>query len=284
MNCAWKALLGILPPWIRAEIDPYDSETLQELRLRINAPPEIIGSDGIRRMKRTVEKTDLQYCINTASKYSPWSAATADKGYITAPGGHRIGLCGHAVCMPDRTVRIQDLTSVCIRVARDFPGIAQNASNLSGSILILGAPGWGKTTLLRDLCRFLSRQNTLCVVDERCELFPAEIPRGERMDVLSGCPKAYSIEMVLRTMGPSYIAADEITSAEDAAAMLHAANCGVMLLATAHGTSVHDYLSRPAYRILAEQCIFPTLLILHRGKSYTLERMNICISNGSVQY
>ena len=90
--------------------------------------------------------------------------------------------------------------------------------------------------------------------------------------------------MVLRTMGPSYIAADEITSAEDCAAILHAANCGVSQLATAHGTCAQDYLSRPAYRPLAEHRVFPTLLILHPDKSYTVERMNLCISNGSVQY
>lgn len=284
MTCAWNALLGILPGWMRSQLDDRDRETLQELRLRINAPPECIGSGGIRRMGREVDRSDLQYCVNAASKYSPWAASTAENGYITAPGGHRIGLCGQAVCTPEQKIRIQELTSVCIRVARDFPGIGEKAALISGSLLILGAPGWGKTTLLRDLCRILSKRETLCVVDSRCELFPPEIPRGERMDVLSGCDKPRGMEMVLRTMGPSYIAADEITSAEDCAAILHAANCGVSLLATAHGTCAQDYLSRPAYRPLAEHRVFPTLLILHPDKSYTVERMNLCISNGSVQY
>lgn len=273
MNCAWKELLGILPPWIRAEVDRYDKDTLQELRLRINAPPELIGSNGIRRINSAVSGADLQFCVNTASKYSPWAATTAEKGYITAPGGHRIGLCGQSVYTTDRKIRIQEVTSICIRVARDFPGIARNASNISGSILILGAPGWGKTTLLRDLCRLLSGHSTLCVVDERGEIFPSGIPRGVRMDVLSGCPKFLGIEMLLRTMGPSYIAADEITSPEDCEAMCQAANCGVKLLATAHGTSVKDFLTRPAYRMLAENRLFTTLLILHQDKSYTVERM-----------
>ena len=274
MNCAWKELLGILSPWIRAEVDRTGRETLQELRLRINAPPELIGSDGYRFLGETVREGDIQFCVNAASKYSPWSAATAEKGYITAPGGHRIGLCGQMASTSGNRLRLQEIISLCIRVARDFPGIARKAEHLSGSILILGAPGWGKTTLLRDLCRVISENNTLCVADERCELFPLGIPRGKRMDVLSGCPKPLGMEMLLRTMGPSYIAADEITASEDCDAIVMAANCGVCLLASAHASSVEDYLTRPIYRPLVQHRIFQTLLVLRQDKSYTVERMS----------
>lgn len=274
MNCAWKELLGILSPWIRAEVDRTGRETLQELRLRINAPPELIGSDGYRFGGQTVSEGDIQFCINAASRYSPWSAATTEKGYLTAPGGHRIGLCGQTANTSGNKFHLQEITSVCIRVARDFPGIARKAVNLSGSVLILGAPGWGKTTLLRDLCRAISEQNTLCVSDERCELFPAGIPRGKRMDVLSGCPKALGIERLLRTMSPSYIAADEITAAEDCEAIVMAANCGVCFLAAAHAASAEDYLTRPIYRPLVQNRIFQTLLVLRQDKSYTVERMS----------
>lgn len=273
MNCAWKELMGILPPWIRAEVDRTGRETLQELRLRINAPPELMEANGCRTLKQSVSPEDLQYCINAASRYSPWAAATMEKGYITAPGGHRIGLCGQTVCSPGAKLHIQTVTSLCIRVARDFPGIAWKAAAFSGSILILGAPGWGKTTLLRDLCRMISETHTLCVADERCELFPLGIPRGKRMDVLSGCPKASGMEMLLRTMGPSYLAADEITASEDCEAMLLASNCGVCLLASAHAASVEEYRRRPIYRSLIENRIFTTLLVLHKDKSYTVERM-----------
>lgn len=273
MNCAWKELLGILPLWMRTDVDKRGRDALQELRLRINAPPELISFNKSQFLTQTVTPQDIQYCINTASKYSPWSASTIEKGYITAPGGHRIGLCGRTAISPGGKLCMQELSSLCIRIARDFPGIARNASMISGSILILGAPGWGKTTLLRDLCRMISGETIVCVADERNELFPIGIPRGPRMDVLSGCPKTTGIDILLRTMGPSYIAVDEITAPEDCNAMVQAANCGVRLLATAHASSVEDYLARSIYRPLVQNRIFTVLLVLREDKTYTVERI-----------
>ena len=76
--------------------------------------------------------------------------------------------------------------------------------------------------------------------------------------------------MVLRTMGPDCIAVDEITA--EARALLRAANCGVRLLATAHGTSAADFRRRSVYRPLAESGVFQTLLILRQDKSFRAER------------
>ena len=273
MICAWKELLGILPLWMRSDVDSIGKETLQELRLRINSPPELILTSKVQVLSRNICTGDLNYCVNAASKYSPWAAATISKGYITAPGGHRIGLCGSAVFHSGVLSGIRDLQSLCIRVARDFSGIAENVRNTAGSVLILGAPGWGKTTLLRDLCRKISREKLLCVMDERGELFPDGIPRGKRMDVLSGCPKTMGIEILLRTMGPEYIGLDEITAAEDCEALIRAANCGVNLIATAHAASLKDYISRKVYASLIQQNIFRDIVLLHPDKTYTLERI-----------
>lgn len=275
MMCAWKELLSILPPRLRREVDSLGKEPVQELRLRCGAPAELVLAGKSLWLAETATRDDLNFVINTASRYSPWAASTAAQGYITAPGGHRIGLCGEAVCRNGAVEGIREIHSLCIRVARDFPGIGKAATGLKGSILILGAPGWGKTTLLRDLARQLSEKEAVSVVDERGELFPEGFLRGKRMDVLTGCPKPPGIDMVLRTMGPSCIAVDEITAEGDCQALMQAANCGVRLLATAHAGSARDFRCRRVYRPLAEEGIFETLLILDRDKAYKVERMTL---------
>jgi stage III sporulation protein AA len=250
----------------------------------MNTNSELILADKTYVLEESITREDLAFCINAASRYSPWAAATTAKGYLTAPGGHRIGICGNSVCKDGRITGFREIQSLCIRIARDFPGISRMAGVLSGSILILGAPGWGKTTLLRDVCRRIGLCETVCVVDERGEVFPEGIERGKRLDVLTGCPKTAGIEMLLRTMSPSYIAVDEITAEEDCISLIQAANCGVHLIATAHGNSVEDLFRRKVYRELGEHSLFQTVLLLKPDKTYTVERMKPCISNGLVRY
>ena len=276
MTCAWDQFIRILPQRMRQDVDRLGQQTLQEFRLRINAPPELVCRTGISWLSEQVTTEDLQYCINAASRYSPWAAETAAEGYLTAPGGHRIGLCGDVVIHNGIVTGIRRLESICIRIARDFPGIGRNV-DLTGSVLILGAPGWGKTTLLRDLARNAAARESTAVVDERGELFPPGLQRGKRMDVLTGCPKEQGIRRLLCTMGPEWIVVDEITADRDCEALTNAVGCGVKLLATAHGSSREDLTRRSVYRKLMESGIFSTVLVLDRNKGWKTERMNKCL-------
>lgn len=273
MICAWKQLLSVLPPEIESQADRIGKETIQELRLRLDAPAEMITDSGSIWLNGTVKQDSLNYVVNAASRYSPWCASTMSKGYITAPGGHRIGICGDAVFHSDKPGSFQKITSLCIRVARDFPGIADNILETDNSILIVGAPGWGKTTLLRDLARRIAMDSVVCVVDEREELYPDGIQRGKRMDVLRGFPKAQGMDMVLRTMGPDYIAVDEITAQTDCDGLMRAANCGVKLLATVHASGMQDLKRRELYLSLLDRKVFQIIVLLRRDKSFCLERV-----------
>lgn len=274
MKCAWKELLSILPPWLAAEVERRDM--LQELRLRLDSPPELVFPEESQWLRRAVSRADLLFCVNTASRYSPWASQTMASGYLTAPGGHRIGLCGETVVNRGVMTGFREITSLCIRVARDFPGIGENAAGLSGSILLIGPPGSGKTTLLRDIVRTISQRETVAVVDEREELFPVEFRQSaKRMDVLTGCAKAEGIEIALRCMGPSSLAVDEITAEADCDALLRAGWCGVRLLATAHAASLQDLYRRAVYRPLVKAQLFSHVLVLHRDKSWREERMEL---------
>ena len=273
MKCAWQELIRILPTWLGVEADNH-RESLQEIRLRLGQPTELITWKGNMWLPRMAEENDLKYCMNTASRYSPWAAQSIAKGYLTAYGGHRIGICGDAVIKHGEMTGIRKVESINIRIARDFPGIAASAKNMQGSILIIGPPGSGKTTMLRDLARLISERETVSVVDERGELFPEGFQRGRRMDVLTGCSKSEGIDTVLRTMGPECIAVDEITSEKDCAALLRSGWCGVRLAATAHAFSLSNLKTRPIYIPLLKTKLFSNVLIMNRDKSWKLERMD----------
>lgn len=277
MKCAWKELLSILPMTLRQDVDNLGREDLQEIRLRLGQPVQLICHKQNYWFKSVSPAADLNFTVNAASRYSPWAATTISQGYLTAQGGHRIGISGEAVIRDGQITGIKNLTSLCIRVARDFPGLTADLGHVCESILILGPPGSGKTTFLRDLIRQISDKTCVAVVDERGELFPsaAGFLPGKQMDVLSLCDKPRGIDMALRTLSPGCIAMDEITSESDCSALIRAGWCGVQLLATAHAADVQDLFTRPVYRPLVQTRLFQTAIVLKKDKSWKLERMKL---------
>lgn len=281
MDASWRAFLSVLPMWMREETDRLGRNELRQLRLRLGEPPLLELGKRPWRLDRPVEQKDLDLCVNAATDYSPWSVESAREGFLTIPGGHRIGVCGETVVKDGCVTGFRKVRSLCLRVAKDLRNVAPENCEKLGSVLILGAPGWGKTTLLRDLCRNLSGSFAVAVVDSRRELFPEGFRTGGGMDVLSGCGKEIGMEMVLRTMAPDYIAIDEITAQADAQALLRAAGCGVKLLATAHASSMEDLRIRQCYSPLLKSGVFQTVLLLDKDKSYRRERMETWSTNGS---
>lgn len=280
MICQWDAYLSILPGWMREDVDRLGRTGLTELRLRLGQPPKLIRKDKTLAIAGTVTRDDMLCVINSASRYSPWAADTMAKGFLTGPGGHRIGICGQVIRQNGQITGIREPSMLCIRAARDFPGLASALKDVKGSVLIIGPPGSGKTTLLRDLIRQKSalEQGSVAVVDERGELFPNiknrwTYPMGPNTDVMTGCGKQEGIEMVLRTMGPRWIAVDEISSEEDCDALYKAGWCGVTMLATAHAENRRELLSRPIYRPLVSSKLFDKILCLDRDQTWHMEEL-----------
>lgn len=285
MICYWRELLDLLPPWLREPANGGDQDKhLREIRLRVGQSPQFITETGERYPScRRVGPEDLAFTINIVSRFSAYAAMGMAKGYLTARGGHRVGLCGTAVMQNGTITAMKELNSLCIRVARDMPGLAASLVGRlgRGSVLLLGPPGSGKTTLLRDLIRQISesRRQTISVVDERGEIFPVvggrhQFQTGSRTDVLTGCGKREGMELVLRAMGPAWIAVDEITCLEDCVVMEQCGCCGAQFLATAHAGGLEDLRRRPVYKRLLQTGMFTEAVVLRPDQTFTMERLD----------
>lgn len=280
----YEAACGLLPESIRAAVRQLPGEAARsacEFRLRLGRRPSVTMPEGERDIPGTdrVGTRDLARVLEIATQASPYSAAAAvAQGYVSAPGGVRVGLCGRMRRGAESAWTHAGLTSVAIRIPREVKGCGEAfCARPFHSTLIFSPPGAGKTTLLRDMVRLLSdggERVSLC--DERGEVaaisetgFGFDV--GGRTDVLSDRPRHEAALQLLRTMNPQILAMDEITDPEDAAACRSAAGCGVALLVTAHGDSLAELREKPVFRQLFEEGVFSRAIGIRmgpRGREY----------------
>ena len=280
MPLTWEQ---VLPRDLRAGLDRLparERESIEELRLRAGFPMSL-SMGGQERTPASwrdqcLTEGDLRRVLEVAGKGSVHAILDQLRaGYVTAPGGVRIGICGEAAVEEGRVRTFRIVTSLAIRVPHTVSGIARPLlpalyeDGRLQSTLLLSPPGVGKTTLLRDLIRCLSAGEGVAplrvgVADERGELGAGDLRAflGPRTDVLENVPKAAALLMLLRGMAPQVLAADEITAPADIRAMEQAAGCGAVLLATAHGADLDDLRRRPLYRRLLEGGVFRRFILL----------------------
>ena len=144
----------------------------------------------------------------------------------------------------------------------------------------------GKTTILRDLIRKLSngieqigyKGINVGVVDERGEIAAMYrgIPQndvGIRTDVLDNVSKSVGLSMLIRSMAPKVIVADEIGNKDEIKPIMYAICSGVKGIFTAHGASIEDIKLNPTLNELTENGAFEKIIFLSQKEKGEVDKV-----------
>ena len=240
-----------------------NKEDITEIRLRVDKLLKVYMGNKEKTLDITVTKQDLVRVLSNISSNSIYSVQNdINKGFVTIEGGNRIGIAGEVVIVDGRIKNIKDISSMNIRVAKEYIGVSAKVIEdiiCNGKInntIIVSPPGLGKTTLLRDIARVLSETgHNVSIIDERGEIAAMWQGRptlniGDRTDVISFVDKALGMQMAVRSLNPDVVCTDEIGNKADAEAIKYLCKCGVSFVTTMHGDSLKDVMSSDMKEII----------------------------------
>lgn len=273
---------------ILSNMQDSDYENLTEIRLRVNKPLLLNTHYGEHSLKQPYITTalDIFKTIELISNFSLYAFENDLKnGYITIPGGHRVGICGTAVIEDNRIKTIKNFSGVNFRLCKQVFGASDDIINYIINnfkvlhTMIIAPPSCGKTTIIRDVVKAISygiegklNGTTVGLVDERSEIAGTYqgIPQndvGPRTDVLDSCPKAIGMIMLLRSMAPSVIVVDELGKKNDVEALQDIVNSGVKVICTVHGADIEEVKKRDNLNKVLQKKIFERYVILSNKKN-----------------
>jgi stage III sporulation protein SpoIIIAA len=238
-------LLSIFPDSIRAKLDEQiesDNDNLIEVVLDLGRLPEARFSDrAVYIRDEPVTQDEIQHCIERVGMFSSDNRAGIERTL------HRISAIRN---------RTGDIIGLTCRIGRAIFGtivMIRDLVETGQSILLLGRPGVGKTTALREIARVLADDfgKRVVIIDTSNEIagdgdvpHPA-IGRARRMQVARPeLQHQVMIEAVENHM-PEVIVIDEIGTELEALAARTIAERGVQLVGTAHGNSVENLIKNP---------------------------------------
>ncbi len=237
------ALLDILPPLVRQPVcQQEDTSELLEVVLDLGRPPEArFPRREVVLNPKEVDETDIDYVVSRIGSFGDDNRAGIERTL------HRIS------AIRNRKGRIVGLTC---RVGRAIFGtikVIEDLIQTGKSVLLLGRPGVGKTTMVREVARVLADdlKKRVIIVDTSNEIAgDGDIPHpaighARRMQVTTPTMQhAVMIEAVENHM-PEAIVIDEIGTELEAQAARTIAERGVQLVGTAHGNTLENLMMNP---------------------------------------
>ena len=236
-------LLGSLPPDLLQAVHALpDPSQLIEIVMDLGRRPEARFTDGeVTLLEREISEADLQYVVDHISAFGGDNRAGIERTL------HRIS------AIRNRTGKIVGLTSRIGRAVYGTIEIINDYVESGKSILIMGRPGIGKTTMLREAARVLADDHgkRVVVVDTSNEIAgDGDIPhpaigRARRMQVQTPAAQHQVMIEAVENHMPEVIVIDEIGTELEAQAARTIAERGVQLIGTAHGNNLDNLMLNP---------------------------------------
>jgi len=260
-----------------------------EIRFRSEKPIVLFANNGSNFLKIdstvstidskhsvVVSKEEIHRIVSSICGYSVYSHQNdIAQGFVTFGNGHRAGFCGTAIVNNGIITALRDIDSVNIRISRNFENAADelleeiSKNPQFNGIIITGAPCTGKTTVLKSFASKISssyrfRYMKTVLIDERYEM---GANRGLNCDVLCGFPKSEGIMHAIRVLSPQIIICDEVTSTQEAEAVIKGCYTGVKFVVSVHIGTYEELFSRPVSRKLADSGFFNYAVFLDNAES-----------------
>ena len=214
------------------------ADRIVDIVMDLGRQPFLYQTEGTRRLvfndSTNVSQDDLDHVVDAVEK---------DRTQSSTSAGNRAGIDGQLHRISFLRNRNQEVIGVTIRIGRAVHGIAEVLEDVKhSSVLFLGPPGSGKTTILRDFTRMVSEERHTCIVDTSNEIggegdVPhASIGNARRMMVPSLKSQADVMVECLQNHTIRTMVIDEIGRKAEVHAANTIKNRGVQLVASAHGS------------------------------------------------